>query len=208
MWEREEEFRGLLRRAAGKASKELLDTLADIAVRDDKVVSRGLGTACNGQHRAAERLCPGAPLRRCHRVCHPMPPTPHPHRPLLPLHPRPQAYKAVCALVVHEMKQAKMHHRLRLLYAASTIMRHSKARRKDRDKYGACGDDCGGGSSVDLLLCPVCRLASACCFVWPNVRRCAWSVATSMSQRCARLAPTPRRRARAPSPPPPCSRPL
>ncbi len=38
MWEREEEFRSLLRRAATKATKDMLDTIADIAIRDDKVV--------------------------------------------------------------------------------------------------------------------------------------------------------------------------
>ena len=39
MWEREDEFRTALQKAAKKASKELIDTIADIAVRDDKVVS-------------------------------------------------------------------------------------------------------------------------------------------------------------------------
>lgn len=38
-WEREEQFRSLLHRAAKKASREMIDTIADIAVRDDKVVS-------------------------------------------------------------------------------------------------------------------------------------------------------------------------
>lgn len=35
-WEREAEFRALLQRCAAKASREGLETLADIAVRDDK----------------------------------------------------------------------------------------------------------------------------------------------------------------------------
>jgi hypothetical protein len=39
MWEREEEFRTGLQKAAKKASKDVIDTIADIAVRDDKVVS-------------------------------------------------------------------------------------------------------------------------------------------------------------------------
>lgn len=38
MWEREDEFRSLLRRAAKKATKDILDSLADIAIRDDKLV--------------------------------------------------------------------------------------------------------------------------------------------------------------------------
>lgn len=53
MWEREEEFRALLRRCATKASKDKLDTLADIAVRDDKHVSRAdavAGVGCPGLH--------------------------------------------------------------------------------------------------------------------------------------------------------------
>ena len=37
-WEREEEWRGLLHKAAKKASRDSIDTLADIAVRDDKMV--------------------------------------------------------------------------------------------------------------------------------------------------------------------------
>ncbi|PRW20459.1 splicing arginine serine-rich 15 [Chlorella sorokiniana] len=84
MWEREEEFRSLLRRAAKKATKELLDSLADIAIRDDKV-----------------------------------------------------AYKAVCALILHEMKQLKPGYRLKLLYVMNEILRQSKARRGERDKYAA-----------------------------------------------------------------------
>lgn len=43
-WEREDEWRDLLQRASSKATKALLDTLADIAVQDDKLV-RGVGHA-------------------------------------------------------------------------------------------------------------------------------------------------------------------
>lgn len=48
----------------------------------------------------------------------------------------PQAYKAVCALIVHEMKQLKPAYRLKLLYVMSAILRQSKSRRGERDKYG------------------------------------------------------------------------
>lgn len=43
MWEREDEFRSLLRRAAKKATKDILDSLADIAIRDDKLVGANEG---------------------------------------------------------------------------------------------------------------------------------------------------------------------
>ncbi|KAI3430378.1 hypothetical protein D9Q98_004973 [Chlorella vulgaris] len=81
-WPREAEWRELLRRASKQATRDLLDTLADIAVRDDKL-----------------------------------------------------AYKAVCALIVHEMKQMKACYRLKLLYVMSTILRQSKSRRADKDRY-------------------------------------------------------------------------
>lgn len=45
-WEREEQFRSLLHRAAKKASREMMDTIADIAIRDDKVVSRWAAAPC------------------------------------------------------------------------------------------------------------------------------------------------------------------
>jgi hypothetical protein len=37
-WEKEAEWRQLLQRAAKKATRDSVDTLADMAVRDDKVV--------------------------------------------------------------------------------------------------------------------------------------------------------------------------
>jgi hypothetical protein len=37
-WEHEQEWRGLLVQAAKSAKKELVEHLADLAVRDDKVV--------------------------------------------------------------------------------------------------------------------------------------------------------------------------
>jgi hypothetical protein len=48
----------------------------------------------------------------------------------------PQAYKAVCALIVHEMKHLKPVYRLKLFYVMSAVLRASKTRRGDRDKYG------------------------------------------------------------------------
>ncbi|PSC69158.1 splicing arginine serine-rich 15 [Micractinium conductrix] len=81
-WGREEQFRGLLQKAARKASRESIDTIADIAIRDDKV-----------------------------------------------------AYKAVVALIMHEMKALKPAYRLKLFFVASAILRQSRARRGERDKY-------------------------------------------------------------------------
>lgn len=132
-WEREAEFRALLQRCASKASREGLETLADIAVRDDRV--RWAGRDLGGVARAGGRVgCSRclllARLRRGRAArVHALPPQ--------------VAYKAVCGLIVHEMKHCKPGGRLRLLYALSAILRASKARRGERDKYGerACCSD-------------------------------------------------------------------
>ncbi|KAL4449023.1 hypothetical protein ABPG77_007740 [Micractinium sp. CCAP 211/92] len=106
-WEREEQFRSLLHRAAKKASREMIDTIADIAVRDDKV-----------------------------------------------------AYKAVCALLLHEMKQLKPAYRLKLFFVASAILRQSKSRRGDRDKYAARFAPLLDGMADLLATLPADQLAS------------------------------------------------
>jgi hypothetical protein len=65
-WDREEEWRGLLQQAAKKASKNLLDTLADIAIRDDKIVSgEGYSVAlCCCPHHAATNHSPASQIQR------------------------------------------------------------------------------------------------------------------------------------------------
>lgn len=162
-WEREEQFRSLLHRAAKKASREMIDTIADIAVRDDKVVSgcrRSLPLCRPHSAPLTERCSPGlARLNACQALPLPLNRT---RTQLLAsirrLHasyvaenhhfqtskpsarlPCPQAYKAVCALLLHEMKQLKPAYRLKLFFLASAILRQSKSRRGDRDKYGELG---------------------------------------------------------------------
>ncbi len=162
-WEREEQFRSLLHRAAKKASREMIDTIADIAVRDDKVVSgcrRSLPLCRPHSAPLTERCSPGL---ACLNACQALPlPLNGTRTQLLAsirrLHasyvaenhhfqtskpsarlPCPQAYKAVCALLLHEMKQLKPAYRLKLFFVASAILRQSKSRRGDRDKYGELG---------------------------------------------------------------------
>lgn len=55
---------------------------------------------------------------------------------MLPPWPPVQAYKAVVALIMHEMKALKPAYRLKLFFVASAILRQSRARRGERDKYG------------------------------------------------------------------------
>lgn len=130
-WEREAEFRSLLQKVSAKATKDALDTVADIAVRDDKVVCYPV-LPCRCQA-AALLLLLLLFLARFPPACQHAIPSPSPcQQP-----PWRQAYKAVCALLVHEMKALKPSYRLRLFYALSAILRQSKSRRGERDKYGA-----------------------------------------------------------------------
>lgn len=98
-WAREDEFRDLLHKAASKATPRILDDVAALAIRDDKV-----------------------------------------------------AYKAVSALILHEMKQLRPQYRLKLLYALSAILRQSKERRGDKDKYGGCWGAAGAAGRRELVL--------------------------------------------------------
>jgi len=54
----------------------------------------------------------------------------------------------VCALLLHEMKALKPAYRLKLFFVASAILRQSKSRRGERDKYGACLHMCALGGGV------------------------------------------------------------
>jgi hypothetical protein len=86
MWEREHEFQAVLASIGKKATKDLLDLAAELAVADDKF-----------------------------------------------------AYKAVCGLIVREMKRLKPHYRVRLFYLVSSVVRRSISERGlSKDKYGAC----------------------------------------------------------------------
>lgn len=130
-WAREDEFRDLLHKAASKATTRILDDIAALAIRDDKVVRRGgRGGASTLVHCACFFFCllrhPPAPPH-----CRPVPSPPS--RP-----PAWQAYKAVSGLLLHEMKQLRPQYRLKLLYVLSAILRQSKERRGDKDKYGGC----------------------------------------------------------------------
>ena len=68
----------------------------------------------------------------------------------------------MCALILHEMKGLKPHYRLKLLYVMSAILRQSKSRRGERDKYGGCPPPAPPRAASSRLL--LLLLQAACCW--------------------------------------------
>lgn len=117
-WAREAEFRELLARCCKKATKDSLEEIAALAVKEERQV----------RHRRSKehRLAPGTCLHLCWAA------TP-------PFHCCPQGYKHISALLVRELKVLKPHYRLKCFYALSAIVRLSVKTLGAKDKYGERG---------------------------------------------------------------------
>lgn len=133
MWQREEEFKVLLKKAVTNASKSSIEQLTDLAIADQTWV---------------RSLTPVHSLQRICYLC-----SASPKMALTCFTCVPQCYKHVCVLVEKQMAKAAVKHRKNVVYVMSSICRQSKARLGSKDKYGelkihTCGLSCSRRSRI------------------------------------------------------------